>query len=124
MIPIRTRSVVRWMTAVGAFLVMSAAAPAFFFKGWPGDGREQPRSLLRPGNPDAGGRPPGETDEPNPDDGTSSPGGGGPIAPDVPEPVTAVLAAVGIGVVAIARSRGRKCMHDFGQVADARDHKQ
>jgi PEP-CTERM motif len=120
MIPIRTRRVIRWLTAVGVFLAMSATAPAFFFRGWPEDGRVNEESLLKPGTPDVEGRPPTNEGEPNSGGDTSLPGGGGPVRPNVPEPGTVVLAAVGIVAVAIVRSRKRNRPHDSALVAVAR----
>jgi hypothetical protein len=100
MIPTRIRRAARWLAVAAVIPTVTANAHAFFFKGWPGDGRAKPQSLLKPGTPDEGGRPPGAGDGPNPGDDTSSPGSGGPI---VPEPGAVVMAAVGIGVVAIVR---------------------
>ena len=103
MIPTRIRRAARWLAVAAVIPTVTANAHAFFFKGWPGDGRAKPQSLLTPGTPDEGGRPPGAGDGPNPGDDTSSPGSGGPIVPAVPEPGAVVMAAVGIGVVAIVR---------------------
>ena len=93
---------IRWLTAAAVCLAMSANARAFFFKGWPGEGRAKPESLLKPGTPDVTGQPPGDVDEPNPG-GETNPPGGGPVVPGVPEPGTVVLACLGIGAVAFTR---------------------
>jgi hypothetical protein len=94
---------VRWLTAAAVLLVTAADARAFFFKGWPGDGRAKPQSLLRLGTPDEGVQPPGEDDWPSPGDDTSLPGGGSSAIPAVPEPGALVLAAVGMGALAVAQ---------------------
>jgi PEP-CTERM motif len=112
MIPTRIRWAVAWPTAVLACLALSPAARAFFFRGWPGEGVPKVPTLTRPIPTDTDSRPPGVIREPNPDDHTSAPGGGSPNTPvspaGTPEPGTAVLAALGAGVVALARWRRKR----------------
>jgi hypothetical protein len=112
MSPTRIRCAVAWPTAVLACLALSPTARAFFFRGWPGDGLPKPPALTRPLPGDTDSRPPGVPSEPNPGDHTSAPGGGGPNTPvspaGAPEPGTAVMAALGAGVVALVRWRRKR----------------
>jgi len=109
MIPTRSRRAVRWLAAATLILATTADARAFFFKGWPGDGLLRTPTLLgpRPNPGDHDDQPPGGINEPNPDDG-SKPGGESPVLPAVPEPGTVVLAAVGLGALALARRRASR----------------
>jgi hypothetical protein len=97
---------VRCVVAVAVGLVVSNGAGAFFFKGWPGDGLPRERTLLPPSTQTT--EPPGETEWPpyRPPPPGEGPKGGNP--PGVPEPATGLLAAVGVGVVALARRRRRR----------------
>ncbi len=110
---IPARWVVRWLAAAVVCLAVSGTASAFFFRGWPGAGLPKPPTLVKPGSPpDTRGtvsQPPGFGSEPQPGE-RSGPSGGGPVVPETPEapePGTAVLAALGVGVVALARRRLR-----------------
>ena len=109
MIPTRSRRAVRWLTAATLILATTADARAFFFKGWPGDGLLRTPTLLgpRPNPGDHDDQPPGF----EPSSGFGSlipPGGESPVLPAVPEPGTVVLAAVGLGALALARRRASR----------------
>jgi hypothetical protein len=100
---------VRWAAAATVGLVAANGAGAFFFKGWPGDGLPRERTLVPPSTQT--NEPPDETEwppyrPPPPDRTPTGPDGKNP--PGVPEPATAVLAAVGVGVAALARRRKRR----------------
>jgi hypothetical protein len=100
--PTRYRRAARWLAAATLLLAMAADARAFFFKGWPGDGRAGSRSLLQPQTPGEGEPPAAAEGGPYPGGDTSEPGGGVPVVPAVPEPGAVVLAAVGLGATALA----------------------
>ena len=103
----------RCAAAAAVGLTAANGASAFFFKGWPGDRIARPPTLLPPGTSEQTPRtvvefppptesPPGDTTPP----GGGPPGGGPPGT--TPEPATGLLAAVGVGLVALARRRFRR----------------
>jgi hypothetical protein len=114
----------RWLIAGAVGVLTAGEAPAFYFKGWPGDGLVNPPSLIQStaptwGNPPSGrlyedmnpvSRPPrewtGETEAPQ----------------QVPEPTALVLAAVGIAGMGVRRlaARRRHCGAERGDRAPVR----
>ena len=99
----------RWAAAVAVGLAAANGASAFFFKGWPGDGIPRERTLVPPGNTIDNPRqqpPEWPPEQPPWNPPPEKPPEEKP--PGVPEPATAVLAAVGAGLLAFARRRLRR----------------
>jgi hypothetical protein len=102
----RGRAANRWVMAAVVGLTLAAPARGFYFAGWPGGPRQPPSLLPKPNphsDPAVDGTPPGTTDSP-PDKGPGPVPGDG-THPEAPEPATAVLAAVGLGLAAVRRVR-------------------
>lgn len=90
----------RYLLAAVVGILGRQTAQGFYFPGWPG-GPKPPATLLTP--PPVNGPPKSTPDPPHP------PGDGGHEEPPVrsPEPGTAVLAALGLGVAVAAKRRRR-----------------
>jgi hypothetical protein len=88
---------------------VTGSAPAFYFKGWPGDGLKTPPSLIQPTAPSWSNPPSGRTDTdqhtpPNtPHESTDQPKP--PTPQETPEPGTLVLAAMGLAGMGLRRFR-------------------
>jgi len=93
-----------WWMAVIAVAITCQPAHGFYFVDWPA-GPKVPPTLLPPGSnqpgnpPDRNFQPPGVTKPPG--------GGPGDETPATPEPSTASLAALGIGLAVVYRFRHR-----------------
>jgi len=113
-----TNRVVQVVAVVVAATTASNAF-GFYFLGWPG-GPKDPPSLLTPsagGHNDSPGQAinpsPPPTSTPNPKSGSNPtppappglPGGGGQKEPTAPEPGTLMMAAIGLGLAGLIRSR-------------------
>ncbi|MDB5310107.1 MAG: hypothetical protein JWO38_4309 [Gemmataceae bacterium] len=105
----------RWVAALITGLLVQQGASGFYFRGWPAGPKDPPTLVLAGGattkgptsqvhDPSGGGTgPPSSTHDPVPGDGNQH----GDPGPTLPEPGTAALVAIGLGMAAIAR-RGRR----------------
>jgi hypothetical protein len=102
-----------WAIALAAIAVSSAHVQAFYWYGWPGSGVQPDRTIVGPPGGKSGSGPtvpvglPVVVTTPPPGQGTEPPGGG--TEPHTtPEPATGLVAIIGLGALAAARSLRRR----------------